>query len=437
MFSGDRLVGGISLDICALIANVSAENWLSEKGILAFLMPEKLVLQQSYEGFRNLFLSDERRLYFRKFSNWTKSGHPFNPVKEKFYTYFISHLQQDYSDGVETDWFILKKGKSIGGKEELDISEYYDKDEKLMATCHSERNVFTRVDDYHQIAKFRAIAGENDYIGREGIEFYPQELMVFTLSELPGAKACTALKNIQVKKSKYRVPQKTILLETEFLHPLIKGVDIQSFHVNISGNIVPFPYDSKSPRVPISISTLTKRAPNMARFYQANKDLLLSQTEYSDRIIGANSEFHALARVGAYSFAKNYVVFRDNTKWGAAVISCIDTPWGGMKRPVFQNHAVSICEDRFGNLISNNEAHYICGILNSPTASQYTLQSSDSRSFPIRPRVSIPKYDPKSRIHAQIVTLSKKAHKLYKSPDAIAIILNKLDELYLNMVGYK
>jgi hypothetical protein len=437
MFSGDRLVGGISLDICALIANVSAENWLSDNGILAFLMPEKLVLQQSYEGFRNLFLSDERKLYFRKFSNWTKSGHPFSPVTEKFYTYFISHIPLDYADGVETEWFVLKKGKRIEGIEELDISEFYTQDKKLMATCHSTRNVFTRIDNHTQIAKFQAIAGSSDYIGREGIEFYPQELMVFTLSGLPTKKECTALINIQVKKSKYRVPQKPILLETEYLHPLIKGVDIIPFHVNISGNIVPFPYNSQTPRVPISISTLAKHAPNLARFYQANIEMLLAQSNYSDRIIGKNSEYHALARVGAYSFAKNYVVFRDNSKWGAAVIANINTSWGGVKRPVFQNHAVSICEDRFGNLISLNEAHYICGILNSPIASQYTIQSSDSRSFPIRPRIAIPKYNPKSKIHLRIVALSKRAHKYYDSTDVLAQILDELDELYLNLAGYR
>ena len=436
LFSGDRLVGGISLNICALIANVSAENWLDSSGVLAFLMPEPLVFQQSYEGFRNQFLSDDKRLYFCKFTNWTQAGHPFQPVTQKFYTYFISNQQQDYSRGIPMDWYVLKKGKRITGIEELEITEYFQKRDSLIATCHNEKNFFTHVSSVGQAAQFRAIAGIPQYIGREGIEFYPQELLVFTLSGLANTKTCTALKNIQVKKPKYPIAQGNALLETEFLFPLIKGVDIQPFHVSISGNIVPFPYDSDVPRVPINISELTKRAPQLTRFYQSHKRLLLEQTAYSDRIIGADGEFYALARVGAYSFAEHFVVFRDNTKWGAAVVSSVNTSWGGLKRPMFQNHAVSICEDNNGNYISLDEAHYICGILNSPIASQYTLQSSDSRSFPIRPRIKIPKFNPADSVHAKIAALSKEAHENYQTPEIIDRILGQLDKLYLCLVGF-
>jgi len=434
LFSGDRLVGGINLNICALISNVSAENWLNDTGILAFLMPEPLVFQQSYEGFRNLFLSDNKKLYFCKFTNWTKSGHPFKPVTQKFLTFFISQTPKDYSNGVETEWYILNDNKNIEGIEELDLSDYYTKKTTIMATCHNKKNVFSHIENTGQLNKFKTIAGTSHYVGREGVEFYPQELIIFTLSGLPGTATCTALRNIQVKKSKYRVPQRDLLLETEFLHPLVKGVDIQPFHVNISGNIVPFPYEVAAPRIPMSVTELTKRAPHLAKFYQLHKKILLAQTGYNERIIGMESEFYALARVGTYSFAENFVVFRDNTKWGAAVISNVDTEWGGLKRPMFQNHAVSICEDVDGNFITLDEAHYICGILNSPIAEQYTIQSSDSRSFPVRPRVKIPKYNPINEKHLRIASLSKEAHENYDTSSIIIKILEELDKLYINII---
>lgn len=65
LFSGDRVTGGINLNICALITNVVAENWLGDDGIIGFLMPEPLIFQPSYEGFRNLLLSDGSRLYIK------------------------------------------------------------------------------------------------------------------------------------------------------------------------------------------------------------------------------------------------------------------------------------------------------------------------------------------------------------------------------------
>ena len=103
---------------------------------------------------------------------------------------------------------------------------------------------------------------------------------------------------------------------------------------------------------------------------------------------------------------------------------------------MFQNHAVSICEDSNGNYISLDEAHYICCILNSPIASQYTLQSSDSRSFPIRPRIKIPKFNPTDRVHTEIASLSKEAHENYQTPAIIDRIQVQLDKQYLFLVGF-
>jgi hypothetical protein len=243
---------------------------------------------------------------------------------------------------------------------------------------------------------------------------------------------------MQNKKSKYKVDKYEILLETEFLHPMIKGKNVTPFHVDWEEYIVPFPYDKENPRVPISQIELADRAPKLSQYYMKSKDMILAQTEYNEKIIGKNNaEFYALARVGEYSYAENYVVFRDNTKWAAAVITNVDTKWGGKKRPLFQNHAVSICEykrEKCISYISLDEAHYICGILNSKIVYDYMMQSSDSRSFPIRPRVKIPKYDMQNSIHQKIVKLSKEAHETYYDKEKIEKISEKLSELYLSII---
>lgn len=433
LFSGDKVTGGINLNICALITNVVAENWLSDNGVLGFLMPEPLIFQPSYEGFRNLFMSDGSRLYIQKLTNWTEAGHPFKPVTQKFLTYYISRNIVDYSKGIDVDWYLLKHGKNYDGLEIISLSDYFDIVTKVAATCHNSKNIFSYIDSRQQLEDFMSIAGESDYIGREGIEFYPQEMTIFEISGLPSTKTCTSLKNIQFKKSKYHVPQGNELLETEFLHPLIKGVDITPFHVNLSGYIVPFPYDKSDSRLPIPLDKLSVKAPKLAAFYQKNKDLILAQTNYNERIIGRTGEFYALARVGAYSFADYYVAFRDNTKWGAAVVTSIKTDWGGIKRPLFQNHAVSICEDSNGEFITLDEAHYICGILNTPVALDYVINSSDSRSFPIRPRIYIPKFNPLNSTHSRISELSKMAHLAYDEREKMGHIIEELNNLYLDL----
>lgn len=434
LFSGDRVTGGINLNICALISNVAAENWLSDHGILGFLMPDTLIVQPSYEGFRNFYLSDDSRLYFRKFVDWNRAGRPFFPVTQKFLTYYVSREVFDYTNGIDVACFVLNRGDNIDGYEELSIEDHFTVEHRVAATCHDTKNMFTCGASREQLRNYRLIAGDSYYTGREGIEFYPQEMTIFTESGFSSTKTCTSLRNIQVKKSKYHVPRNLELLETEFLHPLIKGVDISPFHVDVSGYIVPFPYDEEQDtRLPIPMIELTKRAPKLAAFYQKHKELILAQTQYNERIIGRSGEFYALARVGAYSFANHYVAFRDNTKWGAAVVSFIDTKWGGLKRPQFQNHAVSICEDGEGNFISLDEAHFICGIMNTPIAFDYVRESSDSRSYPIRPRIYIPKFDASNAIHQMIVGLSKEAHEVYDNPERIRRIMQRLNALYLTL----
>lgn len=438
LFSGDSVTGGINLNICALITNVVAQNWLSSNGIIAFLMPEPLVFQQSYEGFRNLIIEDENtdRLYFYKFSNWNSVGHPFKPVTQKFLTYFVGHDVVDYRDGVNVDCYYKKNKRDvIDDLEVLDFEKTFDVEHKFLATCHEDKNFFTYVDSKEEAYRYQKLAGTPDYIGREGIEFYPQELMVFHLSDIKGGKDTVVLENMQNPKSKYSVPQRTVLLEKAMLRPMIKGKDITHFHVETDNYIVPFPYSVEDPKVPIKMDKLIEIAPKLAKYYQDNRHLFEEQTGYSDRIIGRkDAGYYALARVGAYSYAKNYVVFRDNTKWCASVVSEIDTSWGGLKVPVFQNHCASICEDSCGNFITYDEAHYICGIMNSYDVYKYMMTSSDSRSFPIRPRIKIPKYDDRNLIHKEISSLSKEAHKFYFDKEKLHKIVSRISELYSHLV---
>lgn len=323
------------------------------------------------------------------------------------------------------------KGDNIDEYEEIILNEHFTIKNSIVATCHETKNMFSYVESREQLKDFMSIAGQSFYKGREGIEFYPQEMTIFKESGFPSTQTCTSLTNIQVKKSKYHVPKTVELLETEFLHPLIKGVDITPFHVNISGYIVPFPYDERDVRLPINFVELSGRAPKLAAFYQKYKERILAQTQYNERIIGKKGEFYALARVGAYSFADCYVVFRDNTKWGAAVVETINTNWGGLKRPKFQNHAVSICEDSEGNYINLDEAHFICGIMNTPVAFEYVQKSSDSRSYPVRPRIYILKYNKKDMIHKKISNLSKEAHINFDNEQKIRNIMEELNDLYL------
>ena len=100
LFSGQTYMGAISLNICALISNVTASSWLNKGGVLAFLMPKTLMTQDSYAGFRNFYtdVGNGKRLYLQKVDDWSKAGSPFIYTTEKFLTYYYQEKYVDYSN---------------------------------------------------------------------------------------------------------------------------------------------------------------------------------------------------------------------------------------------------------------------------------------------------------------------------------------------------
>lgn len=436
LFSGDGRTGGNSLNICALISNVTAENWLAKDGVMAILMPQSILFQQSYEGYRKFELLDGRRLYFQEIVDWSKSGHPFSPVQQLFCTYIISENYREYAKGIPLKRIVINKGNKIENIKNLinekNFTDYFTIVSGVVGKASELRSAFTYAKDTKELYEFNTIAGKTDYIGREGVEYYPQELQLLILKHINSKKNMVKLESYQSSKSKIPVQKRTPELETKYLRPLIKGVNISRFHVDVSEYIVAFPYDDEHFKVPIDKGTLLDNSPELLKYYEDNKQYLAVQTAYSDKIIGDDTApYYALARTGKYSHAEWYVIFRDNTKWVSAVTGKIDTDWGGVKKPAFQNHCVSVCERSDGTFITEDEAHYICAILNSHIVEDYVLSTSDKRTFKIRIPVKINIYDAKNTIHVRLAKLSKQAHAVFADGVKVENIRNEIDKLYI------
>jgi ribosomal protein S17E len=437
LFSGAGQTGGINLNICALITHVAATNWLSKKGRLAFLMPKELAYQASYEGWRKSVGGASRcimRLY-----DWSKAGDPFDPVKEDFMTFVIGPKEPKKDSVIPVKIFIKKrhsKGKAHSWETIKEAMENLDEHSAVAGQIIADSTIYTFAKNKDHLLKFRKIAGQCEYIGREGIEFYPQELLIFKYHKKGPRSGTVFLKNIQVQKSKYKIPQQTVLLETKFLFPLAKGKEIESFKHNYKGFIVPFPYYASEPRKPLDTKALKRESRWLLDYYRKYEKIIRAQTPFSDKIRGPNAgEFYGLARTGKYTFRDVHVAFRDNTKWRAAVITSHEMPWGEKKRLLFQNHAVSMCERVNGDgYITLDEAHYICAILNVPIVEEFILASSDTRSFKIRPPIYVPLFDFQNKDHLKLSKLSKMA---YRGGKKLQELKAEAEKLYLKICGKK
>ena len=429
LFSGAGRTGGINLNICALISYVSMTNWLDHKGNMAFLMPRELAYQASYEGWRRL----GGKWNFLQFDDWSGAGYPFDPVREDFMTFVIG-VKKRQSRIIPVRSFIMRRGpKTAAAKwQSLDEAmEDLNSCNRVAAQIVPGSTSFTFADDQGEIDEFALVTGSCEYIGREGIEFYPQELLLFHYNE-PGPTPGTVwLRNVQVPRSRYRIPARRVLLETEFLYPLVKGPEIGRYDHAYTDLIVAFPYEEVDPCRPIPFDELHERSPLLLNYFMKAQETLEQQTQFSDRIRGSNpGEFYGLARTGPYSFAETHVAYRDNTEWCAVVVKDAKMPWGERKRFVFQNHAVSMCERRTNEFIDEDEAHFICAILNAPIVERFIDATSDNRSYKIRLPVFVPRYDCDDDRHSRLATLSREAHR---HPEHREEVRKNAEQIYLSL----
>jgi hypothetical protein len=103
------------------------------------------------------------------------------------------------------------------------------------------------------------------------------------------------------------------------------------------------------------------------------------------------------------------VTFRDNTKLSASVVKEIETPWGQSVVPICAKHCPYISQDNQGRNITEDEAYYLCGILNTPVVKQYFKSTYSTRSYSINFNIKMPLYDPNNKFHRVIMKIAKRA----------------------------
>ncbi|MDR0306541.1 MAG: hypothetical protein LBI42_06860 [Chitinispirillales bacterium] len=437
LFSGSVRTGGISLNICALIANTSAFQWLDVNGVLSFLMPKTLMTQESYEGFRNFYLDNtkENRLFLNAVDDWSKSGHPFVTVQEKFLTYFFSKTKKDYSKGIPVFNFTKQNKVNIldinSKRNYQEISNFFSVYESDAIQLVPERTNFSFVDKNSEY-DFSIIIGENFYKARSGAEFTPAELYFLEKSNVSNKKGIHIFKNKPLKTAKHKIiPQNNLELETDFIFPVIKGPNIDSFCCKTENEFAIFPYDWTEKKC-LTFTELNNKSPKLADYLLENKTLIEGQSERS-LSLSIGKEFYSLSKIGEYTYVDCLVAFRDNTAMKACVITPVETPWGEKKMPVCAKHAPYISMTKNNRKITLDEAYYIAGILNTNIVKEYITVSNDSRSFSIDLQIKIPEYKSDNELFVKLSELSKKAHSHIENINLINNLLSKIESLYIEI----
>ncbi len=439
IFSGAGQYGGTQLNVCALISNVTATNWLSEKGVLTFLMPDSIMSQNSYEGFRNFWLNYEtkERLYLQQIDRWLAPLRPFRcnnkPVAQDFNTYYFARKFQDYGDGIPVTYITRKKDIT---DEKLNTFSLEKVLANLIITTGTARQLSNKSTAFSYVSKkydYKKIIGETQYLYRTGVEFTPQELFMLVGKGASKKNNYYKFINKKFQLSKYIIddmPDDGWDFETKNIYPIITGPHISAFHYNSNNEFCILPYDPANTSTPISADQMLIQNRNVFLYLANHKAIIDKQSEKS-KLMHRGEEFYALSKIGPYTFADHIVAARDNSNFCASVISKQDTPWGETKTTICVKHTIIISQDKQGNFITEDEAYYICGILNSEIVQQYMHSSFKSNGYSLnKANIYIPKYDKNNTYHQLISKLTKTA-----STDTVDTkeVQHQLMDLYLKI----
>lgn len=441
MFSGQRYMGAISLNVCAAIAIMTATAWLSRDGVLAFLMPTNLMTQDSYEGFRKFKMrrgQEETRLFLQKVEDWRKAGKLFGKsVTEPCSSYYYSRKHVDYFGGFPVKSMHKIKGESHEGITCWDVARScFVESDGTAFQMSTERSGYTVIPnkDENLIEKFRIILGESSYRGRTGVEFVPNEVTMLEFVDESPWCGKWLFRPIERRAALHKTGvYEPVLLEAEFIQPLLTAPEIGDFKISSLGHFCVFPY-----RIPSStcagLREIRDIAPMTAQYLLDRSRLFTQQSERSKRMTRGD-EFYALSKVGKYTFAKNMVVLRDNTRMCACVVKPQPLPWGGLSMPIPAKHAIIISthSDRNETPISEDEAFYLAGVFNTPVVRKWFEYTYSSRSYSLNFKFKIPLYDPNDGRFSKITRLSRRAHEIFENNSKIDELEGEIEALYLSL----
>ncbi len=440
--------GGTQLNICALIANMTATNWLSPKGVLAFLMPDSIMSQNSYEEFRNFYTDygSRERLYLQKLDKWEKPLRPFKAgdtsVTQDFNTYYYQNREVDYSKGVPVT--TISRNRKIRD-DVLNQRKSFDEVKgdlvfgNAMAKQFSENS--TAFSYVSELFDFSLIIGKTDYLYRTGVEYTPQELYMLIGRDKSPEKDHYLFSNKKFNRSKYKItdmPSDGWSLPTQYIYPMLTAPHIVPFGYTTNNEFCIVPYSVSDLSKPVPSKELQKTDKKLLLYLSRHKTIIEQQSERSKEM-HRGEEFYSLAKIGPYTFSKYIVAARDNTKFSATVVNQEETPWGEIKQTICVKHTIIISQRTNGSFITENEAFYICGILNCDIVTEYIKNSFKSNGFSLnKSNIYLPKFDEKNSLHIQIVQLSKDAsHKKIPIDKATKIISNLYIELCKKEKGEK
>ena len=277
--------------------------------------------------------------------------------------------------------------------------------------------------------------GKSDYRGRKGVEPLGAKGVYVLLEPEEVAGNHLRIKN-DLSRGRLREieesGQKEDLIEDTFVYPMISGRNIDRWGVN-SFSYVLLPHKNRrGPHNGVPESEMKVNWTNTFQWLTKWKKILLETRKRNSKYYEESKDpFYILDNVGTYTFSPYKVVWREQNR---EMVACVISK--KRSAPLANKLIIPDSKVLFCPLESEDEAHYLCAILNSKVVTDiiegYTIETQ--RGIDILDNIAVPKYDAKNQKAVDLAMLSKQAHDAYakgNDTDAIQEEINALTEKFL------
>jgi len=396
-------LGGGEKDFSMLFTYAAADYYLNKSGKLGFLITQEVYKSKGAgEGFRRFRLGDGEPLKVIKAHDLVQVQ-PFEGAANKT---AIILLQVGKTTSYPVSYTLWRRKKGVGKiPTNFNYSEAKPclESKKLFARPMGKPNGTWQTFEKGQ-EELMKIEGENAYKAHEGAYLIPYGVFWIKVKQIL-SNGNLLIQNLH-DAGKWKIQKVEDVVEPDLVYPTVRGADIDRWNAT-PGIYVIVSQDPKL-RCGYAEEVMKKKWPRTYGYLIKFRQTLLNRAMYKKYHEDSGNPFYSQFNIAEYSFAKYRVIWKHmSNDMFAAVVSYYKTPFGF--KPLISTHTTSLIE-----IEDENEAHYICAILNSnPVRDFIKSYSSAGRGFgtpSVLSYVGIIKYDPQNKLHQNLSRLSKALH---------------------------
>lgn len=396
-------------DISVLITYRVIDRFLKDGGILGFVIRQGVFKSSSNGvGFRHFYVKDLFELKvlrvddlskIKVFDNASNTTAMFFCKKGERNTYPVPYYfwerRHDLKRFSYNSYSTLKEVESqINIKPQIAVPAIEDDLTSLWLTTEE-----------NKLYELKKVLGSNDYQARTGV-FTGGANAVYWLDVISRKSDLVKVRNITTR-AKRKVEDIQMDIEPKYIFPMLKGSNVRKWRYEYNSYLL-CPHSMETKMWPISGEELKQSNPRTYSYLEHFKNNLDSRKGFAgwEKEI-QRKEFHAILRVGEYTFSKYKVVWKYiASEFICAVVSEVEDTLLG-KKMLLPNEKVM-----YVSLDNELEAYYLCGVLSSSLIAEcvQSYMNPTSISAHVLDKLNIPKFEANNTIHLQIAQACKQGH---------------------------